>query len=187
MRHVWNIEATTALDWHENAKNEQMCLLLPANWWPLFWGPFQATPTLYTCLDQITLNLVYLIIQLPIKTRGPAQIYKRLISLSCSVVLLGKCHLDVGQRGSRSPSRSKFNHIASSGPVLTLISPSLVQECDLPCWSPGTPPPHMTRACHRPAVSTHLLTWRPNPVWLCDLLAEPTPDGAPRHLSARPA
>lgn len=52
--------------------------------------------------------------------------------------LLGKCHLDVGHRGSRSPSRSKFNHIASPGPTLTLISPWLVQEYDLPCFSPGT-------------------------------------------------
>lgn len=52
--------------------------------------------------------------------------------------LLGKCHLDIGHHGSRSPSRSKFNHIASPGPVLTLISPWLVQEYDLPCFSPGT-------------------------------------------------
>lgn len=52
--------------------------------------------------------------------------------------LLGKCHLDIGHRGSRSPSRSKFNHIALPGPVLTLISLWLVQEYDLPCFSPGT-------------------------------------------------
>lgn len=52
--------------------------------------------------------------------------------------LLGKCHLDVGHHGSRSPSRSKFNHIASPGPVFTLISRQLVQEYDLPCFSPGT-------------------------------------------------
>lgn len=108
--------------------------------------------TLTPTLDQITPNLACLIIQLPIKTCGPAQIYKRLISLSCSVFLLGKCHLDVGQCGSRSPSRSKFNHMASPGPVFTLISPSLVQECDLPCWSPGTPPPP-------PPAPPPTLTW----------------------------
>lgn len=101
-------------------------------------GPFKIASTLQTLLDQITLNLVYLIIQLPIKTGGSAQIYKRLISLSCRVFLLGKCQLDVGHYGSRSPPRSKFNHTALPGPVVTLISPWLVQEYDLPCFSPGT-------------------------------------------------
>lgn len=114
-------------------------------------GPSKIASTLQTLLDQITLNLVCLIVQLPIKTGGSAQIYKRLISLSCSVFLLGKCHLDIGHHGSRYPSRSKFNHIALPGPVLTLISPWLVQESDLPCFRPGTllPAPALTQTCEQ--------------------------------------
>lgn len=73
-----------------------------------------------------------------IKTGGSAQIFKRLISLSCGLFLLGKCHLDTGHCGSRSPTRSKFNHTALPGPVLTLISPWSVQEYDLPSFSSAT-------------------------------------------------
>lgn len=68
----------------------------------------------------IILKLLYLIIHLPIKPVSGVEAHKRLISLSCSVVILGKCHLDEGHPGSRSPSRSKFNHtacpLASSSP-----------------------------------------------------------------------
>lgn len=44
----------------------------------------------------IIIKLLYLIIHLPIKLVSSVQVYKRLIRLSCGMVILGKCHLDEG-------------------------------------------------------------------------------------------
>lgn len=46
------------------------------------------------CVVDMRCSIIYLIIHLPINLVSGVQVYRRLIRLSCGMVILGKCHLD---------------------------------------------------------------------------------------------